>query len=64
MKLREPDSPAIPAIIESTGHHAHHFISAGTIEAAEIDLQNPAGGGIRQAAFRDQREFEGWKSHQ
>ncbi len=74
MELRKPYDPSIMAepgkinkyeftraIVESTGYHAHHFVSAGRIEANEMDVPNPTGGVMKQVAFRDHREFEGWK---
>ena len=49
------------AVIESIGYGAHHFVSIGQVEAVEMEVPNPAGGTLRQIAFHDQREFEGWR---
>ena len=49
------------ALIESTDHGAHHFITAGEIEVTEIIQQNQDGTSLKQVAFRDQRKFEGWR---
>ena len=49
------------AVIESTVHGAHHFISEGSVEATEI-LHNPANGvTVKQVAIQDHRGFEGWR---
>jgi Serine dehydrogenase proteinase len=45
------------ALIESTKHGSHQFISEGEISRISVGT----GTGIPQTAFQDSREFEGWR---
>ena len=72
MKLRHPfqmnsyaaksgvvDYSFTRAVIESTAHGAHHFVSEGCVETTELtphDLPNP-----KQPAVQDRRAFDGWR---
>lgn len=47
------------AAVESVEHGAHHFISAGRVEA--VELVNQEHPGIKQTAIRDDRAFDGWR---
>ena len=49
------------ALIETAEHGAHHFISSGKIEAAEVIQDQPSGGKLTQIAIRDNRRLDGWE---
>ena len=75
MELRSPydlNTLAVPgqtthyeftrAVIESTEHGAHHFVSSGEIITTEtISPSQPSHPALKQIAIRDQRKFEGWR---
>lgn len=47
------------AVIESTVHGAHHFVSEGRVETTELTtVDGPA---LKQTAVQDQRTFDGWR---
>ncbi len=47
------------AVIESSAHGGHHFVSEGCIEATEF--ATPEHPSLKQQAVQDRRAFEGWR---
>lgn len=47
------------AVIESTAHGAHHFVSEGRIETTELVTED--GPALKQTAVQDRRMFDGWR---
>lgn len=47
------------AVIESTVHGGHHFVSEGRVETTEFMTGD--GAALKQTAVQDQRTFDGWR---
>ena len=51
--LKQKDTSQNIDLVETAEHGAHHFISAGKIEIAEVIQEQPSGGKLTQIAIRD-----------
>ena len=76
MELRAPYDPSTLARPGENTNHAfaravikcnrfgvHKIVSCGQAAAIEMNVPNSAGGTMKQTAFRDQKEFEGWREN-
>ncbi len=49
------------AVVESSQHGAHHFITAGEIETTEFVQSTQEGIPTKNIAIQDRRKFDGWR---
>ena len=49
------------AVIESSQHGAHHFVTAGEIETTEFIQSTQEGISAKNIAIQDRRKFDGWR---
>lgn len=58
---KQKDTSQNVDLVETAGYGAHHFISTGEIETAEVIQEQPSGRKLTQIEIRDNRRFERWE---